>query len=270
MRVLAGRGPFPPALPERAGTGGRRLRPLPGRPARAAAAAARRRAPGARAARPAGRRHAPPGVLRAVLRRLGYRVHGWRLGPQHRPDRGLRDRACRTAHRRPHRPLRRAGQPDRLEPRRHLRPRPRPPDPRLGAPGDHPRQPVPAGPRTARAAPPRCSTATRTCTSSTARCRWSARRRRCPCPRPRSTRTSTASCTGRPAWTPPASAARTSPSWPATSVWATTRRRSTRSPTGSPSPPAPGSRSARRSFLRPAFPRPDQPAPRAGVTATAA
>ena len=45
---------------------------------------------------------------------------------------------------------------------------------------------------------------------------------RCRCPPPRSTPTWTASCTGAPAWTPRASAARTSPSWPATWAWGTT------------------------------------------------
>ena len=115
-----------------------------------------------------------------------------------------------------------------------------------------------------------CSSASRTCTSSTARSRSSPRPSRCRCPPPRSTRTSTGSCTGRPAWTRPASAARTSPSWPATSAWATTRRRSGRSPTGWPSRRATGSRSrrrcscARRSRSRPG--RPERPG-RGGHTA---
>ena len=82
---------------------------------------------------------------------------------------------------------------------------------------------------------------------------------RCWCRRPRSTRTSTASCTGRPAWTPPASAARTSPSWPATWASGTTRLASGPWPTGWPSPRATWKPFKAPLFLRPAFPRPDEP-----------
>ena len=127
---------------------------------------------------------------------------------------------------------------------------------------DHAGQPVPASRGTARAGRPRSSTASRTCTSSTGTLPLErGGRAAAACPRPRSTRTSTGSCTGRPAWTPPASAARTSPSWPATwasattrpSIWAIADRLA--QPEGAWKPfKAP-------LFLRPAFPKPAQPAP---------
>ena len=83
-------------------------------------------------------------ALRAVLRRLGYDAHGWGLGRNIGPTAG-----CVKGTARPARPPQRQAPPprlaDRLEPGRHLRPRPGPPRPRLGPPGRHPRQPLPAG-----------------------------------------------------------------------------------------------------------------------------
>ena len=78
----------------------------------------------------------------AVLRRLGYDVPGWGLGRNIGPTAacvtGMRDLLNHLADKH--------GRPviaDRLEPGRHLRPRPGPPLPRLGPPGHHPGQPVP-------------------------------------------------------------------------------------------------------------------------------
>ena len=81
-------------------------------------------------------------TLRRFLRERGYGAHGWKLGPQHRAVRPRRVGPGRKA-RRAAPPLRQAREPDRLEPRRHLRPRAGAALPHRGAAGDHPGEPVP-------------------------------------------------------------------------------------------------------------------------------
>ena len=149
-------------------------------------------------------------TLRAVLRRLGYDVHGWGLGRNIGPT-----AACVT------------GMRDLLD---HLADKHGKPVTLIGwslggifardlarRTPDSVRQVVTLGSpfRLARNSQSRAIEGVRPLLAPARRAPHPAagvgERPRWPCRRPRSTRTTTGSCTGRPAWTPPVSAARTSP-----------------------------------------------------------
>ena len=81
-------------------------------------------------------------ALRFFIRSWGYWSHGWGMGQNLGPTPDAAPGHQRPA-RGPVQPARPAGQPGRLEPRRPLRPVPRPQAPGVGAPGDHARLAAP-------------------------------------------------------------------------------------------------------------------------------